>query len=91
VPHLRDGLIVAKVGHFHGSENPDALKLPMLPGARRYIQQVRPKINLERVENFRARKMTVNLPAFHQQSTTNSPSKNHILLTVFAKTPSKNG
>jgi hypothetical protein len=28
--------------------------------------------------------------SFHQQSTTNSPSKNHILRTVFAKTPSKN-
>jgi hypothetical protein len=23
VPHLRDGLIVAKVGHFRGSENPN--------------------------------------------------------------------
>jgi hypothetical protein len=23
VPHLRDGFIVAKVGHFRGSENPD--------------------------------------------------------------------
>jgi hypothetical protein len=49
------------------------------------------KINLAKMENFRRRKMTVNLPAFHQQSTTNSPSKNHILHTVFAKTPSKNG
>jgi hypothetical protein len=39
---------------------------------------------------FRSRKLTVNLPAFHQQSTTNSPSKNHVLHTVFAKTPSKN-
>jgi hypothetical protein len=26
VPHLRDGLIVAKVGHFRGSENPDILR-----------------------------------------------------------------
>jgi hypothetical protein len=25
VPHLRDGFIVAKVGHFRGSENPDNL------------------------------------------------------------------
>src|SRR5260370_38932271 len=35
--------------------------------------------------------MTVNLPAFHQRSTTNSPSKNHVLHPVFAKTSSKNG
>jgi hypothetical protein len=25
VPHLRDGLIVAKVGYFRGSENPSQL------------------------------------------------------------------
>ena len=30
------------------------------------------------------------LTSFHQQSTTNSPSKNHVLPPVFAKTPSKN-
>jgi hypothetical protein len=35
--------------------------------------------------------VTVNLPAFHQQSTTNSPSKNHVLHPVFAKTPAKTG
>jgi hypothetical protein len=29
VPHLRDGLIVDKVGHFRGSENPDTLTLPI--------------------------------------------------------------
>jgi hypothetical protein len=28
VPHLRDGLIVAKVGHFRGSENPDTPNPP---------------------------------------------------------------
>ena len=33
--------------------------------------------------------MTVNLPRFHQQSTANSPSKNHVLHLVFAKTPCK--
>jgi hypothetical protein len=27
VPHLRDSFIVANVGHFRGSENPDTLKL----------------------------------------------------------------
>src|SRR5207302_7215039 len=26
VPHLRDGFIVDKVGHFRGSENPDTLQ-----------------------------------------------------------------
>jgi hypothetical protein len=40
---------------------------------------------------FRARKVTVNLPAFHQQSTTNSPSKHHAEMPVFANTPGKNG
>jgi len=36
VPHLRDGLIVAKVGHFRGSENPDTLNSPMPLGLKRY-------------------------------------------------------
>jgi len=35
VPHLRDGLIVAKVGHFRGSENPDTLNSPMPSGLKR--------------------------------------------------------
>jgi len=30
------------------------------------------------------------LTSFYQQSTTDSPSKNHVLHHVFAKTPSKN-
>jgi hypothetical protein len=30
VPHLRDSFIVAKVGHFRGSENPVTLSSPML-------------------------------------------------------------
>src|SRR5205823_10124287 len=29
VPHLRDGFLVAKVGHVRGSENPVALNSPM--------------------------------------------------------------
>jgi hypothetical protein len=49
------------------------------------------KINPERWHVFRARKTTVNEPAFHQQPTTNSPAKSHVLHPVFAKTPSKNG
>jgi hypothetical protein len=32
VPHLRDGFIVAKVGHFIGSENPDTLNSPTPSG-----------------------------------------------------------
>jgi hypothetical protein len=35
LPHLRDGLIVDKVGHFRGSENPDTLNLPMPSGLKR--------------------------------------------------------
>ena len=33
VPHLCDGLIVDKVGHFRGSENPDTLtsRMPLEP------------------------------------------------------------
>jgi hypothetical protein len=29
VPHLRDGLIVAKVGDFRGSENPETPNVPV--------------------------------------------------------------
>ena len=32
MPHLRDGFIVAKVGYFRGSENPDTLNSPMPSG-----------------------------------------------------------
>ena len=31
MPHLRDGFIVAKVGYFRGSENPDTLNSPIPP------------------------------------------------------------
>jgi hypothetical protein len=48
------------------------------------------KINPGNVACFSKLKMTINLPAFHQQSTTDSPQKNHVLHTVFAKTSSKN-
>jgi hypothetical protein len=34
VPHLRDGFIVDKVGHFRGSENPDNPNSPMLSGLK---------------------------------------------------------
>ena len=33
VPHLHDGLIVDKVGHFRGSENPDTLPYAVAPSA----------------------------------------------------------
>src|SRR5712664_2476333 len=36
VPHLRDSLIVAKVGHFRGSESPDTLNSPMPSGLKRF-------------------------------------------------------
>jgi hypothetical protein len=36
VPHLRDGLILAKVGHFCSSENPDTLNSPMPSGSTKY-------------------------------------------------------
>ena len=39
---------------------------------------------------FQSPKPIVRLTSFYQQSTTNSPSKNHILHPIFAKTPSKN-
>jgi hypothetical protein len=38
---------------------------------------------------FSSRESDHQLTSFHQQSTTNSPSKNHVLHTVFAKTPAK--
>jgi hypothetical protein len=42
------------------------------------------------VADFSSLKSDRQLTSFHQQSTTNSPSKNHVLHPVFAKTPSKN-
>jgi hypothetical protein len=49
------------------------------------------KINPEKVACFSSLKNDRQLTSFHQQSTTNSPSKNHVLHPVFGKTPSKNG
>jgi hypothetical protein len=48
------------------------------------------KINPEKVARFSSPNPDRQLTSFHQQSTTNSPSKNHVLPPVFAKTPSKN-
>jgi hypothetical protein len=47
------------------------------------------KINLEKVENFRLRKVTVNPPAFTMHFTTNSPQNYHPEHHVFPKTPVK--
>jgi hypothetical protein len=47
------------------------------------------KINLGKVACFSSLKTDRQFTSFHQQSTTNSPSKNHVLHPVFAKTPSK--
>ena len=48
------------------------------------------KINPKKVACFSSLKNDGQLTTFHQQSTTNSPSKNHVQHPVFAKTPSKN-
>ena len=48
------------------------------------------KINPEKVACVSSPNSDRQLPSFHQQSTTTSPSKNHVLPPVFAKTPSKN-
>jgi hypothetical protein len=90
VPHLRDGLIVAKVAHFRGSENPDTklahvartnLIQSVESSFMNWAQKREPnsqngnpsKINPEKWHVFRARKMTVNLPAF----TSNPPQIHH--------------
>jgi putative transposase len=39
VPHLRAGVIVAKVGHFRGSENPDTLNSLMPSGLKRFQRE----------------------------------------------------
>ena len=39
MPHLRDGIIVAKVGHFRGSEDPDTLNLPIPSGLKRFQRE----------------------------------------------------
>jgi hypothetical protein len=48
------------------------------------------KINLQKEENFQRPRKCVFLTTFHQQSTTISPSKNHVLHTTFRKNPRKN-
>jgi hypothetical protein len=49
-----------------------------------------PKINLQKTKNFQAPKMTVKITTFTTHFTTHLPSKNHVLHTVFCKTPCKN-
>ena len=51
---------------------------------------INPKINFEKVASFRHSKYVRLDTTIHQQSTTNSPAKNHVLHPVFCKTPSKN-
>jgi hypothetical protein len=48
------------------------------------------KNKFRKVASFSSLKSDHQRTSFHQQSTTNSPSKNHVLHPVFAKTPSKN-
>ena len=42
------------------------------------------------MKNFCDRKSTTQFTTNHHDPTTNSPSKNHVLHPIFAKTPSKN-
>ena len=49
------------------------------------------KINPEKVACFSSPNPDHQLTIFHHQSTTTSPSKNHVLPRVFAKTPAKTG
>src|ERR1700731_1852525 len=48
------------------------------------------KINLQKEENFPRSRKCVFLTTFHHQSTTISPSKNHVLHPTFRKNPRKN-
>jgi hypothetical protein len=48
------------------------------------------KINPKFEENFRGPKTNHLLTTIHHESTTNSPSKNHVLPPTFVKTPCKN-
>src|ERR1700733_5893975 len=49
------------------------------------------KINPENVACFSTTKSDHQFTTIYQRSTTNSPSKNHAKMPVFAKTASKNG
>jgi hypothetical protein len=40
VPHLRDGLIVDKVGYFRSRENPDTLTSPTPPELTQFHQNL---------------------------------------------------
>jgi hypothetical protein len=49
-----------------------------------------PKNKFAKNEKFQAPKMTVKITTFTTHLTTHLPSKNHVLRTVFCKTPCKN-
>jgi hypothetical protein len=72
VPHLRDGLIVAKVGHFRGSENPDipighAAKTSLADAETRttFPKREAPKNKSENLHVFRPRKNTTQNTTIH--------------------------
>ena len=48
------------------------------------------RINFAKVAYFSSLENDRQRTTFHQQSTTNSPAKNHVLYTVFCQNPSKN-
>jgi hypothetical protein len=95
VPHLRDGFIVDgtyKVGHFRGSENPVTFSSP-LPVRRKTkpsIELVRPKIKLEKVENFQRSNKRHLRTTIHHTITTISPANYHQKTHDFSRTPFKN-
>jgi hypothetical protein len=91
VPHLRDGLIVAKVGHFCGSENPDTLNSPMPPWLERSpTKLVRPKIKLKKVAYFQPPINRCFQTSIHHAITTISPANYHQEIPTISPTPFKN-
>jgi hypothetical protein len=77
-----------------GAKDPENSNSPLLidpfqPRRQPFVSE-RPKINLQKEEDFQRSKEVHFLTTFHHQSTTISPSKNHVLHTTFRKNPCKN-
>jgi hypothetical protein len=58
--------------------------------AQRVQIWIQRKIKLRKMENFQTPKSVRQHTTIYQQSTTNSPSKNHVLHTIFLENPCKN-
>jgi hypothetical protein len=79
--HLRDGLIVDKVGI-------GATREPLYsPDSKSTQNGSRQKINPESVAYFSTQNTTINSPRNHHNPTTNSPSRNHVSPPFFPKKP----